>query len=212
MAAWLREGWSRSKVEARTTPALEQQPNLGTMDPRDQLGQCEAKSAMPSDIKEHTSTQISPVESIHTAEASAIDLKAEQRLLRQFDFRILPILALMYLFNSLDKANLGNAKTAGLVTDLNMSQPQYNTMLSIFFVPYVLFAPFITLAGKKFGPHRVLPILMMTFGSMTVLSLAAFNFAGMMTLRWFLGMAEGAFFPLVIYYQTTWVALSSFFR
>lgn len=29
------------------------------------------------------------------------------------------------------------------------------------------------------------------------------NFAGLMALRWFLGMAESAFFPLVIYYQTT---------
>lgn len=41
--------------------------------------------------------------------------------------------------------------------------------------------------GKKFGPARVLPILMMCFGSMTILAVAAQNFAGMMALRWFLG-------------------------
>jgi len=37
----------------------------------------------------------------------------------------------MYLFNALDKSNLGNAKTAGLEKDLGMSGTnQYNTILS----------------------------------------------------------------------------------
>lgn len=42
-----------------------------------------------------------------------IDRKAERALVWKFDLRILPLLALMYLFNALDKSNLGNAKTAG---------------------------------------------------------------------------------------------------
>lgn len=57
--------------------------------------------------------------------------------------------------------------------------------------------------GKKFGPARVLPIMMFTFGSMTLLSASVQNFGGIFALRWFLGMAESAFFPLVIYYLTT---------
>ena len=46
-------------------------------------------------------------------EVFVIDRKAERALVWKFDLRILPLLALMYLFNALDKANLGNAKTAG---------------------------------------------------------------------------------------------------
>src|SRR4051812_31414607 len=74
--------------------------------------------------------------------------------------------------------------------------------------------------GKKYGPSVVLPIMMACFGSMTLLTVAATNFSGMMALRWFLGMvvvtirfpcanfehlgmSESAFFPLVIYYLTT---------
>ena len=41
----------------------------------------------------------------------------------------------MYLFNSLDKSNLGNAKTAGFDTDIGMKGNQYNIMLSVFFIP-----------------------------------------------------------------------------
>jgi hypothetical protein len=44
----------------------------------------------------------------------SIDPAAERSLVWKFDLRILPVLAVMYLFNSLDKSNLGNAKTAGL--------------------------------------------------------------------------------------------------
>ncbi|TVY85396.1 putative transporter [Lachnellula suecica] len=135
--------------------------------------------------------------------AYIVDYHAERALCRKFDFRLLPVLALMYLFNALDKGNLGNAKTDGMEKDLHFKSNQYNIILSVFYVPYVLFAPPIAMLGKKFGPARVLPLLMFCFGSMTILTVAAYNFSGMMALRWFLGMAESAFFPLVIYYLTT---------
>jgi MFS family permease len=127
----------------------------------------------------------------------------ESRVILKFDLRILPTLALMYLCNALDKGNLGNAKTDHMDTDLGFVGNQYSTMLSIFYVPYVVFAPPIAMLGKRFGPHRVLPILMVGFGSATLLSASVKNWGGMMALRWFLGMAESAFFPLVIYYLTT---------
>lgn len=77
-----------------------------------------------------------------------------------------------------------------------------NILLSIFFVPYVLTAPFLGILGKIYGPSRVLPLMMATFGSMTLLTITAHNWSSLLALRWFLGMAESAFFPLVIYYQT----------
>jgi hypothetical protein len=43
--------------------------------------------------------------------------------------------------------------------------------------------------------------MMFIFGSMTLFTAAVQNFGGLFALRWFLGIAEGAFFPLVIYYQ-----------
>ena len=71
---------------------------------------------------------------------TTIDPVAERKLVWKFDLRILPVLAVMYLFNSLDKSNLGNAKTAGLEKDLNLGDHGYNTILSVFFVPYVRLA------------------------------------------------------------------------
>lgn len=64
------------------------------------------------------------LDELHNAESSSgeiiadtarvVDHKAEMRLCRKFDARILPFLAVMYLFNALDKGNLGNAQTDGL--------------------------------------------------------------------------------------------------
>jgi MFS family permease len=44
---------------------------------------------------------------------------------------------------------------------------------------------------------------MFCFGSFTLLAASTKNFSGIFALRWFLGMSEAAFFPLVIYYLTT---------
>ena len=78
-------------------------------------------------------------------------------------------------------------KTDNMDKDLGFKGNQYNTMLSIFYVPYVIFAPPIGMLGKKYGPHRVLPIMMFCFGSATLLSASVQNWSGMMALRWFLG-------------------------
>jgi hypothetical protein len=52
------------------------------------------------------------------------------------------MLAVLYLVSHLDRANIGNAKIAGLVEDLGMSGIQYNIALSLFFIPYVLLGSF----------------------------------------------------------------------
>lgn len=131
------------------------------------------------------------------------DHKAERQLCRKFDIRILPVLTLMYLFNALDKGNLGNAKTDHMDTDLNFKDNQYNILLSVFYIPYVLSAPFFSILAKKYGPNHGMALMMFVFGSMTILNAAVHNWGGTMALRWFLGMAESAFFPTVIYYLTT---------
>ncbi len=162
------------------------------------------KGASPEDVKsieaDGGEKAIAPTT---TGETYTIDPKAERALVWKFDFRILPVLAVMYLFNSLDKSNLGNAKTAGLEKTLKLTGNQYNTILSVFFVPYVLTAPFLGILGKKYGPSKVLPLMMFSFGCFTLLVVAVKNFAGLMTIRWFLGMSESAFFPLVIYVSLT---------
>lgn len=107
-------------------------------------------NSLEGDTKAHfqnTSDQESQADQFGTT-AAVIDHHAERALCRRFDFRLLPVLALMYLFNALDKGNLGNAKTDHLEKDLGFKSNQYNIILSVFYVPYVLGAPPIVSASK----------------------------------------------------------------
>ncbi|QKX56859.1 uncharacterized protein TRUGW13939_03966 [Talaromyces rugulosus] len=172
--------------------------------PSDDLDNEAFPSKSNVDIHATTNESTGPgtVDPLHDV-ARVIDHKAERALCRKFDLRLLPILAFMYLCNALDKGNLGNAETDTLNESLGMTGDQYNLLLSIFFVPFVVFAPPIAMLGKRFSPARVISGMMFSFGVFTLLSASVTNFSGLFALRWFLGMSEAAFFPLVIYYQTT---------
>lgn len=51
---------------------------------------------------------------------------ARKKLFRKIDLRIVPMLAVLYLFAHIDRANIGNAKIEGMLDDLGMSGIQYN--------------------------------------------------------------------------------------
>jgi hypothetical protein len=52
------------------------------------------------------------------------------------DLYVVPIVALQYLFSFIDRANIGNARLAGLEKDLGLHGYEYNILLSIFYVSY----------------------------------------------------------------------------
>lgn len=67
------------------------------------------------------------------------DKKAESRLRLKIDLMIVPTVALLYLFCFIDRANIGNARLAGLEKDLGLKKYDYNIVLSIFYISYIVF-------------------------------------------------------------------------
>ncbi|KAF9535440.1 MFS general substrate transporter [Crepidotus variabilis] len=132
-----------------------------------------------------------------------IDLDEERRLRRKFDLHLLPPLAFMYLCNALDKGNVGNAKTDGWDKDIHLKGNQYYLLVMIFYVPFCLFGTPISLLVKRFSAARVLPLMMVGFGSMSLLAGAATNFSQIFAIRFFLGIFESAMLPGVIFYLST---------
>ncbi|KAK7064255.1 MFS general substrate transporter [Favolaschia claudopus] len=128
----------------------------------------------------------------------------ERKLLRRFDFFILPPLAFMYLCNALDKGNVGNAKTAGWDKDIHLKGNQYYLLVMVFYVSMAFFfgTP-ISLFVKRYSAARVLPIMMVGFGSMALFAAAAKNFSQIFAIRFFLGIFESPMLPAVVYYLST---------
>lgn len=137
------------------------------------------------------------------------DPKLERAICRKLDFTILPVLAIVYLFNGLDKSNISNAKTDTIMEDLNISGNQWNLLLSIFYIPFVLCAFPLSFVVKKFNPARMIPIFMFGFGSITALlaTTALYKTNGFVLLligRLFLGAFESAILPSIIFYLSRW--------
>jgi hypothetical protein len=66
------------------------------------------------------------------------DTKADRRLTTKLDFKVMPILGLLYLICFLDRTNIANARIAGLERGLHMPSNGFNTALWIFYIPFVL--------------------------------------------------------------------------
>lgn len=80
-----------------------------------------------SDTSDTEAVKSCAVEEIQESCFSAPETK---RLLRKLDFTLLPFLSLLYLLSFLDRANIGNAKLAGLEKDLGMTgKYDYNVSL-----------------------------------------------------------------------------------
>jgi len=69
----------------------------------------------------------------------ALSPAEERRILRKVDFRLVPLLAVLYVICFIDRSNIGNAKIAGMEKELHLHGLMYNTALTMFFISYGLF-------------------------------------------------------------------------
>ncbi|KAL7424928.1 hypothetical protein Q5752_000615 [Cryptotrichosporon argae] len=126
-----------------------------------------------------------------------------RRVARKLDWHILPFIWWCYLFNSLDRSNVSNAKSDGMTTDLNFPNNGYGIMLSVFYVPFcVLVVPGVMLT-RKVGPRWTIPGYMLGWGAMAMVNAACTNFGSVLAVRILLGAFEAGFAASLIYYLTT---------
>lgn len=110
--------------------------------------------------------------------------------------------AIIHFTHSLDRANLGNAKTANLEADLGLQGNQYSLVLVLFYIPYGTLNVPLTVAARRLSPARVIPVLMVFWGAISAASAAATGFGGLLATRICLGVVEAGFFPSAVYYLT----------
>jgi len=128
----------------------------------------------------------------------------DRALLWKLDLRLIPWLCLLYLISFLDRTNIGNARLDHLESTLHITGGQYNAALSIFFVSYSLAEPLTNVLLKRLRPSIFIPSIMILWGiCMTTMGLVH-NFQGLMTARFFLGLAEAGLFPGITYYLSCW--------
>ncbi|KPM43401.1 hypothetical protein AK830_g3137 [Neonectria ditissima] len=132
------------------------------------------------------------------------DPAAERRLRWKLDLHTVPTVAVLYLFCFIDRANIGNARIAGLDEDLNLQGYDYNKILSVFYISYILFEIPATITCKWIGPGWFLPITSLLFGGVSIATAFVKTQSAICGVRFLLGIFEAGMLPGIAYYLSRW--------
>ncbi|KAH3670859.1 hypothetical protein WICMUC_004828 [Wickerhamomyces mucosus] len=124
----------------------------------------------------------------------------EKRVIRKFDFIIIPCLSLVYLFSNLDKSNIGNAEAAGMAEDLGLINNQYGNAVSLLFVTYTIFETPVALCLKYIGAKTCLSLLVLCFGITSLCTSFVHNYKSLVAVRVLLGFFESGIIPIINVY------------
>lgn len=167
-----------------------------------------ARDTMPDSLRDLSSEEVN---------------KIMRKATIKMDVVVMPCLMIMYILNYLDRNNIAIAKLADITKDLQLSDTQYQTSVSILFVGYskwrkghlckqygtvrltpehlVLFQiPSNMIIGKTKRPGTYVALAMALWGVVSAASGAVHSFGSLVTTRFLVGIAETVFFPGALYY------------
>ncbi|EEQ35117.1 conserved hypothetical protein [Microsporum canis CBS 113480] len=123
----------------------------------------------------------------------------ERQVVRKFDRRLTMFLAFLYMLSFLDRSNIGNARIAGLMDDLNLSSGQYEWVLTAFYITYICFE-WMTLMYKILPAHIYIPVCVFSWGILASMQCLVTSFSQLILLRALIGLSEAAFSPGVPFF------------
>jgi MFS transporter, ACS family, tartrate transporter len=128
---------------------------------------------------------------------------AERRVFAKIGWRLMPILIVSYIFNYLDRNNVG---FAGLTMNqaIGLTATQFGFGAGVFFVGYCLFEIPSNVVLYRVGARIWLSRIMISWGVMSAATSFAVGPNSFYVLRLLLGIAEAGFFPGVAFYLGTW--------
>ncbi|KAF8659466.1 hypothetical protein AX16_001833 [Volvariella volvacea WC 439] len=151
----------------------------------------------PSQPSESTSVNQADNE---RASGTVYDERLERRVWKKLDICVLPVVAMFYLLSFLDRSNIGNARVAGLQSDLRMTNKQYSIALTVTYVPYIAAELPSNLLLKSVGPNLMLPTMLTLWGVITACQGLVRSYHTLLLCRFLLGLFEGGVFPGLVLY------------
>lgn len=129
------------------------------------------------------------------------DLAAHTR--RQIAVRLLPFLFLLYIVNYVDRTNVAYAALE-MSRDLGLTDRVFGLAAGIFFISYVALQIPGALLIELWSARRCIAGILVTWGSLTMLTSLVHSAGQLYLARFLLGAAEAAFFPGVVVYLSHW--------
>ncbi len=130
-------------------------------------------------------------------------LSLEQHTLRKIAWRIVPFICILYVFNILDRSNLGFARLR-MQDDLGLTEAMFNLGYGIFYLGYIIFEVPSNLLLHRFGARKWIARIMISWGLVSCCTMFVKDQWTFYALRILLGVAEAGFFPGIILYLSYW--------
>ncbi|KAL4872547.1 hypothetical protein BDV12DRAFT_182900 [Aspergillus spectabilis] len=131
--------------------------------------------------------------------------RIEMRLVRSLDLMILPLIALSFFLNCIDRGNYGAARLQHLERDLYISDSQYQAGFSVFYVGYTLFQIPSNMLLNHFGrPSWHIGLSILAWGLVTACTSSVKSVEGLLACRIILGCVEAPVYPGMMFYLSKW--------
>ncbi len=125
------------------------------------------------------------------------------RTLAKVAWRLVPFLALLYVFNIIDRSNVGFARLS-MTKDIGLTDVVIDLGYGLFYVGYLLFEVPSNLLLRRLGARAWIARIMISWGMVSMLTAFVSGPTSYYGARILLGVAEAGFFPGIIYYLTAW--------
>jgi ACS family tartrate transporter-like MFS transporter len=125
--------------------------------------------------------------------------RARRRIMQ----RLMPFLFLLYIFNYMNRVNVGYAALQ-MREDLGFSNTVFGFGAGIFFIGYFLLQIPATLTTELWSARKFITLSLVVWGGLAALCGLVDSAQEFYWVRFFLGAAQAGFFPGVIVYLTHW--------
>ncbi|KAG5977429.1 hypothetical protein E4U55_006763 [Claviceps digitariae] len=137
-------------------------------------------------------------------ETQTLTPEEDKRILRKIDRWLLPVMALSYFFQFLDKIALGATAILGIRADLHLTGSEYSWASAIYYVGYLVasYAAAVLMVRWKVG--KIIAVSVLIWGAIIMLTVVCSNAGGLLANRFFLGVAESAIAPGLTIVVSMW--------
>ncbi|KAF7191903.1 putative transporter [Pseudocercospora fuligena] len=131
-----------------------------------------------------------------------------KKVLRKIDWRIIPVLWVLFLLQQLDKNGINYASAYGLQKGTHLHGQQYSWLASIFYFGYLLGQWPSGYLMQKLPIGKFLSVTTLLWGVILLTTPACHNFAGIAANRFLLGFVEAAVNPGFVLIMGMWYTSS----
>jgi hypothetical protein len=135
----------------------------------------------------------SEVKDVEIEYLEEVDPVVDKRLLRKIDFRIIPVLIMLFAFSLIDRNIIATARVAGMGTDLNLVGNRYSVALLALFPLYILIELPTNFILRRISVKSFFFGMVLCWGVVALCHAFVQTYPQLVAVRVLLGLFEGSF-------------------